>query len=210
VKRTLAFALVLSGLVFAPAIARAADNGFSDRICPSTTQVVRDYNTLYGNANTPVDDVLAALNKVIDSYKACAIEKQSQGGTQTGQATLQVGLGIEGMHYAQIRQAQFYTVMGRIERVLENYNTARDNFQTALGLVRDTIDWKTSPDSVTRSNNVNVGSSSGHSATTDFSNYRDSAIQIRDTALAEIARLPKPAAAPSPAPKSVRPNSIPS
>jgi hypothetical protein len=200
VKRTLAFALIVSGLVFVPAIARAADNGFSDRICTNATQVVRDYNTLSGKPDTPVDDVIASLNKVIEAYKACAAEKQIQGGTQTGQATLQVGLGVEGMHYAQIRQAQFYYVMGRIERLLENYNTARDNFQSALALVKDTIEWKTSPDTVTRSNNVNIGSSSGHSATTDYSNYRESAIQIRDATQAEIARLPKPAAA-TPAPK---------
>jgi hypothetical protein len=202
VKRTLAFTLGLAAFVFGPAIARAAETGFSDRICTNATQSVRDYDTQSKNPNTPVDDILATLNKVVEAYRVCAAEKLTQGGTGSGgEASLQVGLGVEGMHYAQIRQAQFYYVMGRIERLLQNYNTSHDNLQTAIGLVKDTIDWRTSPDTVMRSNNVNVGSSSGHSATTDVSNYRESAIQIRDAALAEMALLPKPGAAPSPAPK---------
>jgi hypothetical protein len=202
VKRILALALGLTAFVFVPGLARAADSGFSDRICTNATPSVRDYNAQSSNPNTPVDDILATLNKIIEAYKECATEKQTQGGTGSGgEASLQVSLGVEGMHYAQIRQAQFYYVMGKIERLLQNYNTSRDNLQNALGLVKDTIDWRTSPDTILRSNNVNVGSSSGHSATTDYSNYRESAIQIRDAALAEMALLPKPGTAVSPAPK---------
>jgi len=202
VKRLLAFALGLAAFVVVPGIACAADNGFSDRICPNATQLVRDYNTQSAKSDTPVDDILATLNKVVAAYKTCAGEKLTQGGTMGGaEASLQVGLGVEGMHYAQIRQAQFYYVMGKIERLLQNFNTSRDDLQNALSLVKDTIDWRTSPDNVLRSNNVNVGSSSSHSATTDFSNYRESAMQIRDSTLAELALLPKPPGAASPSPK---------
>jgi hypothetical protein len=83
-----------------------------------------------------------------------------------------------------MRSAQFHVALGRLQRLLEKYDDARVQLNTAIALVKDTIDWRSSVRSA---------------AATSF--YREPAITIRDAAQAELDKLPKPAASPSPAPK---------
>jgi len=191
-----AFGLVALGL--APLTARAAEAEFTDHLCPTTTQPVREFNRLSSNPNSPVDQVIAAANHVIAIYKECGEQLQSNAlsGANTGRSTAEVSVtaGAEGLHYAQVRQAQFHFAIGHIQRMLGNYFSARDALQAALDLVKVTIDWKSPTQTYYRSNDVNIGSGSSHMSTpSDISNYREAAVQIRDAAKAEMAKLPKSA-----------------
>ena len=173
---------------------------FSDKVCPNATGPVREFNAQMANSNTLVDDAIAGARRVIEAYKLCGdgmqLVSSSAGNTASVPSPTQ---GVEGLHLTQIRRAQYCVIVGRLQRLTENFNSARDSYQTALDLVKETIDWKSPSQTVYYSNNVHVGSGSSRNPTTDFSVYRQSAIDIRDDALAEMKLLPAGAAgAPNP------------
>ena len=189
---------VLAWLILTPSLLAVAPvptptaAPFSDKVCPNATIPVREFNALMANPNTLVDQAIGSARRVIDVYKTCGdamqLASSNPGGTNEVPSPTS---GIEGFHLAQIRQAQYYVIVGRLQRLTENYNSARDSYQTALDLVKQTIDWK-SP-SQYYANNVQTGMGSMRNPTTDFSVYRQSAIDIRDDALAEMKLLPKSA-----------------
>jgi hypothetical protein len=186
----------LAALCLAPLAVRAADRDFTDHACPTASQPVREFNTVSSNPDTPVDQVIAAANHVIEIYKECGAQLQSNttGSGSSGRSSAGVSstAGAEGLHYAQVREAQFYFAIGHIQRVLGNNFSARDALQMSLDLVKETIDWKSPSQIYYRSNDVNIGSGSSltHS---DVSNYHEAAVQIRAAANAEMAKLPKSA-----------------
>jgi hypothetical protein len=171
----------------------AAEPPFSDKLCPSATQPVREYIIQANDKNTPVDVAIATANRIIEIYRQCGTELQANATTGNSYAAVSTNNGVEGLHYAQLHQAQYYVVIGRIQRFIGNTNSARDALQTAVDLVKETIDWKSSRQTVFRSNNVGVGSGSVSGTQTEFSVYRETAIRVRDEALAELAKLPKSA-----------------
>ena len=202
---SVASALALVVALSAANSARAADPRFSDIICPNATEPVRQFDTVKYTAQKRVDEVLAAGNRVIAAYETCANEKQSQIEVTNGHNNslqLSSDYGIEAVHYAKLRGAQYYVVMGRLHRILDDFDAARLAFTTAIAQVKDTIDWRTSPQAYYRSNDVNVGSASAHLAAGELSSkYHDQAIAIRDSANEELAKLPPPSGAnPTPAP----------
>jgi hypothetical protein len=164
---------------------------FSDRICPTATQPVREYDAQTRNPDTPVDAVISTADRIIEVYKLCGNELQANSVGSGPGSTLSTTTGVEGRHYAEVRQASYYVIVGRLQRLLGNVNTARDALDTALALVKDTIDWKSSRQSIFRSNNAAMGAGSSNSAKSYYSSYRDLAIKVSDAALAELALLPK-------------------
>jgi hypothetical protein len=164
---------------------------FSDRICPTATQPVREYFAQTRNPDTPVDVVIATANRISEVYKLCGSELQTNSVGSGASATLSTATGVEGLHYAEVQQASYYVIVGRLQRLLGNVNTARDALATALDLVKDTIDWKSSRQSIFRSNNVAIGAGSSNSAQSYSSFYRDLAIKVRAAAQGELTLLPK-------------------
>jgi uncharacterized membrane protein YhiD involved in acid resistance len=194
-RATVACVLTLCFLSIAAYDARAAEDVFSDTTCPSATVPVRSFNALRKDQSTTVDSMIVALRKIMDVYDVCAAERLTDSAEALESAGLGVGHGVEGSHYAQVREAQFAVVLGRLYRVLEDFGDARSALERAKKLLEPTIEFKESTQTARRSNNVHIGSSSAHRASSDFSNYREAALQIRDAAQAELARLPKPPAA---------------
>lgn len=192
-------AFLAGTLLLGPTIlaARAADAPPpTDANCPLATEPVKEYNTLSNDPNTPVDLVIASARRLIALYKECGTNLQSSSATSgmnKSVVNVSTNTGAEGLHYAEVRQAQFYVVTGRLERLIENYNTSHDDLDAALLLVKDVIDWRTPSMSHYSSNNVNIGSGSSHNAALDYSLYRDAALKIQDAAQLEITRLPKSA-----------------
>jgi hypothetical protein len=190
VKRLVVF-LLLVAFAMPPSLAVAAEPPFSDKLCPAATQPVREYIVQTNDKGTPVDIVIATANRIIVIYKQCGTELQANGTTGNSYAAVSTNNGAEGLHYAQLHQAQYYVVIGRIQRFIGNTNSARDALQTAVDLAKETIEWKSPRQTTYRSNNVAVGSGSVSGAQTESSVYRDTAIKVRDDALAELAKLPK-------------------
>ena len=192
-KWPVAFALALGAALSAASSARAADHRFSDIICPNATEPVRQFDTVKYTAQKRVDEVLGAGNRVIAAYETCANEKQSQTEVTNGHnnsVQMSSNYGVEALHYARLRAAQYYVIMGRLHRILDEFDAARLAFTTAIGQVKDTIDWRSSPQAYYRSNDRNVGSASAHMAASESSKYHDQAIAIRDNANDELAKLP--------------------
>ena len=76
---------------------------------------------------------------------------------------------------------------------------ARTTLESSLKLANDVADWRSPSQSYFGSNNVNVGSGSGHNSSVGYSNYRPTALAIRDAdqKMADIAKTPAvPAATP--------------
>jgi hypothetical protein len=193
VKRRIVFSL-LAALAVSVTPALAAEAQFSDKICPTATQPIRDFNALTADKNTPVDAVIAAATHIIDLYKQCGGELQSSSTSAGNQyASVSTTNGPEGLHYAQVHEAQYYTLIGRIQRIIGNPNSARESLQKALDLTKEVLEWKSPRQTVFRSNNVGVGSGSVSGSQTDNSVYRDFATAVRNDALAEMAKLPKDA-----------------
>jgi len=203
-KWSVAFALALGAVLSAASPTRAADSQFSDIICPNATEPVRQFDTVKYTAQKHVAEVLAAGNRVIAAYETCANAKQLQIEVANGvnnSVRVSSDYGVEALHYANLRAAQYYVVMGRLHRILDDFDAARLAFTTAIDRVKDTIDWRSSPQAYYRSNDRNVGSASAHMAATDSSKYHDPAIAIRDSANEELAKLPSlPGANPTPTP----------
>jgi len=155
---------------------------------------VRDLNEQLANPATLVDAAIATARRFVEAYKVCgdAMQADASAGT-TATAIAATTTGVEGQHFTQVRQAQYYLLIGRLQRLSENYNSSRDSLQSALDMVKTTIDWRSASQSVYRSNNVNIGSGSSRNFSTDSSVYRQNAIEIRDAALAEMKLLPKSA-----------------
>jgi hypothetical protein len=199
--RVFVFVLVALGMSLVPTLALGVEPKpkpsqapivFSDKVCPNATQPVRDFDAQTANPDTPVDVVIATGSRIIEVYRECVQEKLSNPTGQGAISALSIDIGIEGAHYGQVRQAQYYVVIGRLQRLLGNTNTARDDLEAALKLVKDTIEWRASSQAVSTSNNVNRGGSSGRSSFgSDYSNYRQGALDIQKDAQTEFALLPK-------------------
>jgi tetratricopeptide (TPR) repeat protein len=187
-----AFVLALGFASISAGGARAAEDTFSDVACPQVTQSVRTYDGMKKDQSTSVDAMIASLKKIMDLYDLCAAERLTDSAEVLEYAGLGVGHGVEGSHYAQVREAQFAVVLGRLYRLLEDYPDARSAFERALKLVEATIEFKESTQTANRSNNVHRGSASAHRASSDFSNYREAALLIRESAQTELGRTPKP------------------
>ena len=185
-KYILALGIALAAVQ--PAPAPAAD-AFSDPVCPEATQPVRDHNLKAGNANSTVDDVIAATQRVIDAYDRCVTQRLADGHT-------------EDAHYAQLRGAQYHYEVGHWQGLLGNKALARQEYDTALKLVNPIIDWQASNQPYYASNNVNIGSGSEHRATSDFSLYKQPAIEVRDSTQKALALLNAPPTTPYPTPVS--------
>jgi len=170
-KRWLFPVAVVAALLAASQPGQAAAPVAGDSLCPAATPYVALYNEQVGKDTTPVDDVIVTINKAISAYDYCAGSMGSNGSA-------------EGRHYAQMRSAQFHVALGRVQRLLERYDDARVQLKIAIGLLKDTIDWR-----------------SGVRSASALSFYREPAITIRDAAQAELDKLPKPDATPSPAPR---------
>ncbi len=176
-------ALLTLGLA-GPGPAGAADV-FSDKLCPRASAPVTSYTTLAKNNDSTVDSVIGAAQEAIKAYELCGMEDLSGGA-------------IEGRHYTQVREAQFYVAVGRLQRLTDARDDARKSLQTAIDLTKESIDWTTAAQNVYRSNNVNVGSGSGRGGPKLPSNYHDTAVSIRDAANVEMQQLtgtPVPGAA---------------
>ncbi len=170
--------------------ARAADV-FSDKLCPRASAPVTAYATLAKNNDSTVDAVIAAANDAIRAYDICASEDLAGGA-------------VEGRHYVQTREAQFYVGVGRLQRLSEQPDSARKSLQTAIDLTKETIDWTTAAQSVYRSNGLS-GSGSTRGGPSEKSNYHDSAVAVRDAAKAELDLLlasPAPSAPAAQTPKT--------
>ena len=171
-KRSLLVPLAVAAVLLASGPpGRAAAPVAGDSLCSASTQYVVRYNEQTVNPNTPVDDVIATIDKAISTYDDCASSMGSNGSA-------------EGRHYAQMRSAQFHVARARIQRLLEDYDGARFQYKLAIGLVKDTIDWR-----------------NGSRSSSSQSFYWEPASKIRDVAQGELDGLPKPAATSSPAPK---------
>jgi hypothetical protein len=175
--------LSLGLLASGPAV--AADV-FSDRLCPRASAPVTSYATLSKNENSSVDSVIVAAREAIAAYELCGKEDLAGGAS-------------EGLHYTQVRQAQFYVAIGRLQRLTNLRDDARKSLQTAIDLTKDSIDWTSSSQTIFRSNNAGVGSGSTHAGAVLPSTYHDGAVTIRDAAKVEIDRLANASAPPVPA-----------
>jgi hypothetical protein len=188
----LASAFTLSSILVAAVPARAQSK-FSDLICPNATEPVREFEFERRKQPPVIDRWIAAAKKAIAAYDQCALLKLTEGEAKVGlpnQTTqFSTDSGAERQHYANLRSAQYYVIVGRLHRFLERYDLAREADQTALELVKNTIEWQSASEVTYRSNNVNIGTGSVRKPSTTASFYRHDAIGIRDAALAELARL---------------------
>jgi len=198
-RRPASSALVLASLfavggVSAAILPAVAQSKFSDLICLNATEPVREFEMERRTQPPSVDRLIGAAKKAIEAYDRCASAKLTEGEASTGlpNQTTQYSSdsGVERQHYANLRSAQYHMSIGRLHRLLERYDLARASYQTAIELVKNTIDWQASSQVSYRSNNGNLGSGSVHKPGTTYSGYRNDAIAIRDAALAELARLP--------------------
>lgn len=112
--------LSLGLLASGPAV--AADV-FSDRLCPRASAPVTSYATLSKNENSSVDSVIVAAREAIAAYELCGKEDLAGGAS-------------EGLHYTQVRQAQFYVAIGRLQRLTNLRDDARKSLQTAIDLTQ--------------------------------------------------------------------------
>jgi len=190
----LAFCITPCLLGAAPTPKPAAPVPFTDTVCPNATAPVRELDALLADPATLLDAAMTATQRAIAAYKACGDTMQSDasGGGSVTVATL-APTGAEGLHRVQVRQGQYYVLLGRLQRLGEYYNSARDSQQAAIDLVKATIEWQAPSQSTFRSNNVSVGAGSTHTASSVYSTWRETAIEVRDAALAEIKLLPKSA-----------------
>jgi hypothetical protein len=190
--KRLLFACLLTPALLAAAPATPTPDLFSDKICPNATGPVRELNAEIANPETLIDRAIATARHVIEAYKICGDDMASAAASGVNPANA-VTTGVEGQHLTQVRQAQFYVLIARLQRLSGYPNSAHDSLQTALDLVKTTLDWRAPSQTYYRSNNVNVGSGSSRTASIDSSAYRQNAIDIRDAALAELKLLPKSA-----------------
>lgn len=145
---------------------------FSDKLCPRASGPVTAYATLAKNNDSTVDSVIAAANDAIRAYDICASEDLAGGA-------------VEGRHYVQTREAQFYVGMGRLQRLSDQPDSARKSLQAAIDLTKETIDWTTAAQNVYRSNGLG-GSGSTRGGPPEKSNYHDSAVAVRDAVKIEL------------------------
>ncbi|GAC1425281.1 MAG: hypothetical protein NVSMB64_32340 [Candidatus Velthaea sp.] len=188
------FAASFTIVVLGPARVAAADV-FSDRLCPRASAPVTAYAALAKNADSAVDSVIAAARDAAAAYEICGREDLAAGAT-------------EALHYTQVREAQFYVAIGRLQRLTDARDEARKTLQTAIDLTKDSIGWTTSSQSVYRSNNVGVGSGSVRGGSILPSMYHDNAVAIRDAATREIEKISgasSPSAAATALPEQTKP-----
>jgi hypothetical protein len=158
----------LAGALLASSLSASASPIAADSVCPNATPYVQQYNDQSVNENTPVDDFMVTINKAIEAYDNCSSRMVTSGSG-------------EGRHYAQMREAQFRVAQGRLLRLLERYDDARVSLQSAIALVKETIEWR----------------SGGRAQSNSI--YKEPSLTIKAAAQAELDKLPKPAASAAPA-----------
>jgi hypothetical protein len=156
----------------------------NDSLCPAARPYVAKYVEQTANSNTPVADIVATMNEAISNFDRCA------GSHDLGSSAIR-------RQYAQVRSAQFHVSLGRLQRLLGENDSARTQFEIAIGLLKETIGWRDLPDATRDGASPARGDAVGWvKSSPETSQYRDVAIVVRDAALAELDKLPKAASLP--------------
>lgn len=172
---TAILALLLAG---APLGAAAADQQYSDTVCPAATAPMVDVSTL--RASDSPQRIYDLVHALAYAYDLCANLKLSNGDIEPG------------AHYAFTREAQFGVLAGRALVQLGRTEDARREFTHDAKLAQDVADW------VHSSNGGNIGETAGSGSR--YSRFHDAAVQVTAAAHAELAKLAPAVPAPTASP----------
>lgn len=162
-------------LAWAPLCVCAADQQYSDTVCPAATAPMVELSKL--QASDPPQKIYDAAHAVSYAYDLCANLKLSNGDIEPG------------AHYAFTREAQFGVLAGRALVQLGRTEDARREFAHDAKLAQDVADW------VHSLNGGNIGETAG--SVSRFSRFHEAAVQVAAAAHAELTKLaPAPAATP--------------
>lgn len=170
---TAILALLLAG---APLCVSAADQRYSDAVCPAGTAAMADLAKL--QTGDPPQKIYDAAHAASYAYDLCGKLKLSNGDIEPG------------AHYAFTREAQFGILAGRALVQLGRTEDARREFAQDAKLAQDVADW------VHSNNGSNIGESAG--SVSRYSRFHDAAVQVVAAARAELAKLTPATAAPAP------------
>lgn len=169
--------LLLTAAFFGGTLACAGAEEFADPVCTAATPVGKQLDR--NLHETPVSPV--TVNKteaqLADVYATCGSEYRMSGN-------------VEARFWAAFREAKLRLLLGDYELQAQHVNAARSSYQTAFDLSDEIAKYEGGGLQVTGNNHV--GSYSSDHTSTQFSQFKDLATQLRDIAKKSLADLPKP------------------
>lgn len=152
-------------------VAAAAADEYQDPLCPEAVPSVTSFTRL--TASDSPQQVLESATAVADAYDLCSKRKLADGNIEPG------------VHYAEVRQAQYLVVQGRALAALGKPADARSRFESARRSAQNVSDW------VYNANGGNVGVVGAVNGR--YSRFHDTAKSVADAAASELAKLSPPA-----------------
>ena len=141
---------------------------YADALCPESVQRVQAMTKM--KASDPPAAVYEAVRAAMDAYQTC-LERQ------LGDANIEPGV-----HYAQLREAQFGVLAARALVGLGRVEDARSELERDRKLAQNVAEWQYS------NSGSNIGTSQGTYGQNSV--YHDTAKEIVAAADAALARLP--------------------
>lgn len=169
--------------LFASPPAFAADAP-SDVACPRAVPKLIAFNE--ASASSDAAKIAAAARDAADAYRTCASNSS-------------VNVPVEPtVNYDKTRAAQFLVVLGRAQVASGNTVDGAKSLKDARGLASEVAEWVPSAQSYSRT--MAGETSSARNTDRNPSRYKSTAIEIRDAATQELAKLAAPTAGTSPVP----------
>jgi hypothetical protein len=141
---------------------------YADVLCPESVQRVQAMSKM--KAADPPAAVYEAVRAAMDAYQVCLERQLGDGNIEPG------------VHYAQLREAQFGVLAGRALAALGRVEDARTELERDRKLAANVAEWQYS------NSGSNIGVNKGTYG--QYSVYRDTAKDVVAAADAELARLP--------------------
>ncbi len=135
----------------------------------AAAQSVEAYDALSKDPEAPLEDAIAAALSASEAFRKCAVFASVRGN-------------VEDLHLMQVSAAQYRYAAGRLSFAAGDYSQARVQLNAARDLVAETIAWQRPA----------VPDQPVQSAQERQSDYRASALAVRDAASALLAKIPVP------------------
>jgi hypothetical protein len=179
---TLGFVLCTASMTGA---AGAAPSGtLTDINCPGAVPKIMSFNEAAGT-NDPVK-IGEAAHQAAEAYRRCMVDAAT--GAQEPR-----------YNYDRTRLASFLVVYGRALAAQQKIAEATAAFKEARSEANDVVEW-TPSSQVFSTSNKPTGMSADRNSDQRGSRYKPAAVEIRDSALAELAKLAPSSGAPAAAP----------